>query len=301
MRQLVGFIITLLFSVSAAAQGCSDAGFCTIPSFSPQDAANGKFKVELRASLEGSEPGALIISPQLWLNYAVSESVKFNVKVPFWFVNDAELGKVTALSDPIISASFRISNSEKAAFFLTGGFRFGVGNATNKGLDNTDLPMDYQPTLGTTDIIIGANVKFNSYSASVGLQYPAWQYNKNQNVVQSSINNPLIDPIPLEYYRKADIMARLDRTWQIGNWQFKLGLLPIYHLANDELLSSENTGYITIEGSQGLTLNIPFGSWYKYNNWTFGLDGGFPVVTRDARPDGLTRRFVLQPRIALTL
>lgn len=93
-------------------------------------------------------------------------------------------------------------------------------------------------------------------------------------------------------------MARIDRVWRFNDWGLKIGLLPIFHVANDELLSTENTGYVTIEGSQGFTINIPFGAWYNLDSWTFGLDGGFPVVTRDARPDGLTRRFVLQPRVA---
>ena len=298
MKQVVASLILLLASLSAFGQGCSDAGFCTLPSFKPDESSDSKFNMELRGSLEGSEPGALIISPQLWFNYKVSDAVKLSLKTPFWLVSDAALGNVSGFSDPIISSSFRIYKKEELAIFITGGFRIGIGNATAKGLNNNDLPMDYQPTLGTTDLIFGGSAEVGLYSFSLALQLPVWQYNRNQHVVLNNLDNPLIDPISLEYVRRADIMARIDRVWRFNDWGLKIGLLPIFHVANDELLSTENTGYVTIEGSQGFTINIPFGAWYNLDSWTFGLDGGFPVVTRDARPDGLTRRFVLQPRVA---
>ncbi len=284
---------------SLAGQGCSDAGFCTIPAFKPAE-EQSKFKLEFRGSLEGSEPGALIISPQIWFTYQPTEKIQLSVKAPFWLVNDDSLGSVSAFNDPIVSASFQVYINEKVTVNVTGGFRIGVGNADVLGTNDVSLPMDYQPSLGTTDLIIGGNAQFGDFSASLALQYPIWQYNQNLNVVVKNLDNVGVDPTTLQFTRQPDIMLRLDKRWNFENWGIQAGILPIYHLANDELLSTENTGYVSIEGSQGFTVNIPFGAWYTHNNWTFGLDGGFPIVTRESRPDGLTRRFVLQPRVLYT-
>jgi hypothetical protein len=291
-------ITFFLFVHLANGQGCSDAGFCTIPAFKPlgeQDST--KFTLEFRGSLEGSEPGALIFSPQLWFSYKASDAIQLSVKVPYWLLNDDSLGSVSSFNDPIVSASFRVYNKNNIVVNVTGGFRFGIGNASLTGNENVSLPMDYQPTLGTTDIIIGGNFRKDDFSASIALQFPIWQYNENLNVVERYLTNEDVDPGTLRYFRRADIMLRLDKRWVFNNWGVQVGLLPIYHLGNDELRSTANTGYVEIEGSEGFTVNIPVGAWYKSNHWLFGLEAGVPIVVRDERPDGLTRRYVIQPRI----
>lgn len=299
MKWLAAFIAFLSLS-SVLGQGCSDAGFCTIPSFKPlNEDQNTPFQLELRASLEGSEPGALIISPQLWFQYAPSAVVKFSVKLPYWLLNDDSLGSVATFNDPIVSTSIRVHHDDKVSVHITGGFRFGLNNANRLGTNDISLPMDYQSSLGTTDLIIGGNARFGDLSASLALQFPVWQYNENQHVVLRYLRpQDGIDPTTLRFDRKADIMLRIDKRWTFTNWGVQVGLLPIYHLANDELKSTENTGIVIIEGSSGLTVNVPFGAWYRLNSWTFGLDGGVPILVRDERPDGLTRRFVIQPRVA---
>jgi hypothetical protein len=69
--------------------------------------------------------------------------------------------------------------------------------------------------------------------------------------------------------------------------------LPIYHLSNDKYtnnLGIENE----IKGSQGLTLNGNAYLDYEINNKNaLQLNVGMPFVVRDARPDGLTRSFVV--------
>ncbi len=298
MKWLAAFF-TFFSLTTVFGQGCSDAGFCTIPSFKPlTEDQKTPVQVEFRASLEGSEPGALIISPQLWYQYAPSDAVQLSVKVPYWLVNDDSLGSVSAFNDPIVSASFRVFHNEKITINVTSGFRFGINNANSIGNAGLPLPMDYQSSLGTTDLIVGGNARFGNFSASIALQLPIWQYNENQSVVLRYLMGDGLEPTAFSFNRKADIMLRLDKRWIINNWGLQVGVLPIYHVASDELRSSETEDVVSIDGSAGLTVNIPFGAWYSGNNWTFGLDGGFPIVVRDERPDGLTRRFVIQPRIA---
>ena len=270
-----------------------------MPALSPLTGNQSPFQLELRTSLEGTEPEAFLFSPQLWFHFKDQNKFSVDVKLPFWFVNDPKLGRVSNFSDPMFTLSWLVLEKENLFLDVFGGMRVGINHAKAKGALG-DLPMDYQSSLGTTDIILGAKFTYQEFTASVALQTPVWQYNLNKNVVAKYAENPQFIPV-LEYNRKADLAVRIDKRWLVKQWYFQIGLLPIYHLANDELLSTQNTGYITIDGSKGLTLNIPFAMAYQLNDWLFGLNGGFPVITRDERPDGLTRKFVIQPRIVYNL
>jgi len=296
MKKLAVFAFCFFALIGARAQGCSDAGFCTIPSIAPFGKDTSNFSAEMRFSLEASEPGALIISPQVWLHYSVSETVNLDLKLAGWIVNDDSIGSLTSASDPILSATFKVYEKEDLKLFITSGFRLGINNANSRG-SYDDLPMDYQSSLGTTDLILGLNATRKDLSGSLALQYPIWQYNKNQNVVAKYAHFDGLDTVLLEYKRKPDIMLRLEKKWQLDDWGFRFGIMPIIHLGNDYLKSTSVNATVAIDNSAGLTLNIPMGMWYTTHNWTFGLDIGFPIVTRQERPDGLTRKYVVQPRI----
>ncbi len=299
MKRL-SLLVLLCFPILSYSQGCSDAGFCTVPSFAPLGKATGVlFRIEFKASLEASELGAIIYSPQFWVGYQVRPKIQLEVKVPFWFVNDAELGSNYNFSDPIIALSFVALKTTNLQINLTGGTRIGINNANILG-NSGDLPMDYQSSLGTTDLILGANAFYKSFSASMAFQVPVWQFNSNQHVVAKYATFSGIDTVVMEYKRKADLMLRLEKKWVYKNWGVRAGLLPIFHLGDDYLKGVSINGIAVIEGSSGLTLNIPLGAWYTYNKFAFGLDVGFPIVTRAERPDGLTRKYVVQPRIAYT-
>ena len=290
----------VLISTKTQAQGCSDAGACTIPGFLPDFESKSPFQLDFRTSLEGSEPGALIISPQLWLHVQRSKKFRADLKLPFWLVNDPDFGNVASFSDPVVSFSWLVFSQDAHNIDVIAGMRIGMNNANLKGKTG-DLPMDYQSSLGTTDIIFGGKYGFNGLSASLALQFPVWQYNTNQNVVRKYVEYYDDFDFVLEYERMADLVIRVDRRWEVNNWFFQVGLLPIFHLANDKIRSRENLGEVLIEGSKGLTINVPFSAFYQLQNWSFGIQGGFPVVVRNERPDGLTRKYVVQPTITLNL
>ena len=93
--------------------------------------------------------------------------------------------------------------------------------------------------------------------------------------------------------RKGDVMLRVSYpVFKNETWKITAGILPIYHLADDEF-TDVNSERKTIEGSRGLTLNgnVFFGYEIDKSN-SVELSVGAPFVTRKARPDGLTRAFV---------
>jgi hypothetical protein len=90
------------------------------------------------------------------------------------------------------------------------------------------------------------------------------------------------------------MMFRLSYRFEAGK-KIRIipGVLPIYHLANDEFTDSD--GQVKeIEGSQGLTLNGTLFLEYSINGTNrIELNYGMPFITRKSRPDGLTREYVL--------
>ena len=80
------------------------------------------------------------------------------------------------------------------------------------------------------------------------------------------------------------------------------GVLAIYHVGKDEILEQavdpignlRIPDHVTVSGSQGLTLNMTLDAQYKLNDhWSLLLAYGSPVITREVRPDGLTRSLVI--------
>ncbi len=86
-------------------------------------------------------------------------------------------------------------------------------------------------------------------------------------------------------------------------WSVTGGLLGIYHLGKDTYIDANTSAApIPIKGSEGLTLNATAIARYQVSNkFSIGLSGGVPLVVRDVRPDGLTRKFVIAPEIIFKL
>ncbi|MEP6795277.1 MAG: hypothetical protein ABJB16_13185, partial [Saprospiraceae bacterium] len=97
-----------------------------------------------------------------------------------------------------------------------------------------------------------------------------------------------------DFQRKGDIMLHISRVIMLSDRvTFIPGLLPIYHLGEDQIINYQDL-YESIEGSSGLTLNATLYSTILLGDASkLGVNIGFPLVVRDVRPDGLTRSFVL--------
>ena len=103
-------------------------------------------------------------------------------------------------------------------------------------------------------------------------------------------------------------MARLQYAVPWKQFIVQPGLLAIYHTTEDTRLVQEpdfagvvpaTPERIIVSGSQGLTLNLTVDARYRMNAaWSIEASFGSPVVTRDVRPDGLTRSLVLNAGLA---
>ena len=273
-------------------QGCSDAGFCTLNSFKPSKqetelVKNNQIKI-------GAFIGSADNSISVWGNY-----MEYNRQITNKFGLDARINtlaqngndlSVFGVSDLFLTGKLSIFKR----FKLTLGTKIPLANGNRK--DNSlPLPMDYQSSLGTFDLILGGGYEFKKISFVLALQQPLSQ-NKNEFLAE---NYPAGSPLrnfqsTNKFIRSGDILLRVSYPFNIGQkLTLTPSLLPIYHLANDQYI--DITGVEKeITGSQGLTLNGNLYIDYELNQRNaLQLNAGVPFVVRDVRPDGLTRSFVV--------
>lgn len=277
----------------ANAQGCSDAGFCSAGSMkSGGDQGQSDFTLSLPFALGEQLASIFIIQPEL--NYKIGEKQKIQIKLAYQIVS-GDLGHTNGLGDPIVTYSRIIKEKNGWITIANLGARFAVNDANKKSESNRPLPMPYQTSLGTYDIIAGLALKNDHWNFAFGYQQPLIQNNNNGFYHDSAVSND-----ELNYFesrnlvRKGDIMLRAERTEEWEKLKITAGFLPIYHLGRDEVTTS--MGKMKIPNSEGLTLNINFNMSYKLKENTYiGLVGASPLLVRQNRPDGLTRAFVASP------
>lgn len=284
---------TLLFLLTnyTYGQGCSDAGFCTINSFKPNstdsaEVINNQFKI-------GAFYGKADNSISVYGNY-----LEYNRQLGKKFGLDAKLTTLAqngngisafGLSDVFLNANFKASESVK----FTLGAKIPLSSAS-KSFDNLPLPMDYQASLGTFDIIFGIGYEVRKIQFVVAIQQPLTQ-NDNQFIAANYPTDSKLKTFQStnKFQRSGDILLRVSYPFILNSkFKFTPSILPIYHLTNDKYTDEFNVKQ-EIKGSQGLTLNGNAYLDYEINSKNIiQLNVGIPFIVRDARPDGLTRSFI---------
>ncbi|BDD06405.1 hypothetical protein [Aureibacter tunicatorum] len=297
------FALLLIFgiNINASAQGCSDAGICTAPSVSSgageEDGFNSSISLELPYGI--GDDGVSIFSPTLVGTYAISPKTIAQIKLPFVFAS-GNLGSVSGLGDITTSLTRELISNTDYKLMATVGVRIGVNNA-DATENNKPLPMVYQTSLGTTDLLLGISAKYKAWLFALGYQQNLTGENGNEFLMNSPawVGNEHVSEYPDSRMlnRKPDLMIRIERKFEIGKLNLYAGLLPIFHLGEDEYLDMEGNN-MKIEGSSGLTLNANVNLRYRMaDNIDLGLNIGAPLIVRETRPDGLTRAFVISPSI----
>ncbi len=287
-------IVTILFAIGASysyGQGCSDAGFCTMNSFKPNntdstEVLNNQFKIGV---FYGKADNSISVFGN-YLEYNRQLSKKFGLDAKLTTIaQDGNGISAFGLSDIFLNANYKVNEKVK----LTLGAKIPLSDASNTR-NNLPLPMDYQASLGTFDLIFGIGYEFKKIQVVAAIQQPLTQ-NKNQF---TSTNYPINSELRTfqstnNFERSGDVLLRVSYPIII-NSKFKLtpSILPIYHLSNDKYTDEFNIKQ-EIKGSQGLTLNGNVYLDYEINSKNIiQLNLGMPFIVRESRPDGLTRSFI---------
>jgi hypothetical protein len=193
------------------------------------------------------------------------------------------------ISDAIVNTTYKTNGN----LTLSAGMKVPFNDA-DKTLNGLPLPMDYQSSLGTLDLIIGVGYSFGRLQLVAGLQQPVSQNNNgfiSNSYPEGSLLRKFISTNDFE--RSGDVLLRASYPLHLSH-KLKLtpSILPIYHLSNDSY-TDINGKKKEIIGSQGLTLNGNIFIDIDFNTRnSIQFNVGMPFITREVRPDGLSRSFV---------
>ena len=284
---LILFIST--FQISFA-QGCSDAGFCTISSLKPSenDSIHAKMNQLKVGSFFGSADNSILVYGG-YLEYNRQLNGKFgaDIKLSSLAQNGNDIS-VFGLSDLFVNVNYAPTPS----LSLTLGTKIPLSGA-DRTRDGLPLPMDYQSSLGTFDLIFGIGYQIKKFQLVAAIQQP---FTQNKNAFSHLLypeNSPLnAFQSTNQFERSGDVLLRFSYPIEVlKNVVLTPSLLPIYHLSEDRYF--DGFAMREIEGSQGLTLNGNlYIDWSLDEKSSLQLNAGMPFLFREARPDGLTRSFI---------
>jgi hypothetical protein len=290
-------LLLMITYTGTQAQGCSDAGFCTAGSLGmfstsyeadEEDNSKKKHSYRITQSIGIGEDDVLIITSYLDVYLQLHERIQFQVRGPIHMARTKD-ARTVSIGDIFLMNTIRAIQKEKHALSANVGVKLPT-NQSNLTWKDSILPMAYQTSLGTFDAVLSLNHtwrhRLGALSSAIGYQQPFFHINHNKA------------PETKEFRRKADILVRADQVFNIKKKvDIGAGVLYIYHSKNDTRLNVMDVRE-EIAGSKGSTLNITaMLNWRVSNSFELGTTFGMPVLVRDARPDGLTRSFVINPYV----
>ncbi len=274
-------------------QGCSDAGACSIPAFKPSTEIVTVKGNELIFGLSAgvADHSIFVLTPQIGYSRKLGSGFSMDGRITA-AMHSGNGVSTFGLGDVYVGINYLPSTK----FSITGGLKIPLNDGGRFYTDEIVFPMDYQSSLGTLDLIAGIAYHSKGWHCSLAYQQPLTQ---NENWFYpdslSHPDSPFNDFVSTyNFQRKADILLHISREFLVSD-RLKLipGLLPIYHLGEDQFLNSQEL-YESIQGSSGLTLNATMYAVIEMgDSGKLGVNLGFPLIVRDVRPDGLTRSFVL--------
>ena len=304
---LLGFFL----SGQTLAQGCSDAGFCTMGAMKPDQAYSKKINFKLRSIelsyYKGSTKTTTEISvANLDVSVGISQKTGFQVKLPYQWTK-GNLGRAAGLGDISVSVTHNLHRFKKFDLNATVGMKIpsNKSDIVSQGKERPlsvglVLPMYNQISLGSWDVVAGASLINEKWLIAIGYQaaltannsdFKQWEW--GPPVYPSEEYIALYDNA-IKLKRGSDVMLRLERNFKFARYSFNLGLLSIYRISKDQNFDDATNEYNKIDGTLGLALTALLGVGYNFNiNNTVKFTYGKKLKDRDVNPDGLTRTEVM--------
>jgi hypothetical protein len=290
MRKLLFIILIVLGITNAHAQGCSDAGICSIGHVFDTSKKVLKNNIEVAAIFGKGEADVTYFSPFVSYTRKITEKLSLSSKVIFSSASGS-FGTRGSFGDAFLIGNYTFEEKINTQWSTLFGWKFPF-TSSNKKINGYSLPLDYQSSLGTFDLFLGTNLRYRKWNFNTVIQIPVFNNNKNSYFKDFSGTDDF--PSINLFRRKSD--ALVSATYSIvtknEKFTFKPNVIFIYHLGEDsyETIVGKRENII---GSDGLTINGNLITAYNINNKnTLELAMATPFVVRTVRPDGLTRSFV---------
>jgi len=237
------------------------------------------------------------------LAFSLNAKNSFQVKLPYQMVRNGNLGETQGLSDISLCFTRNVFTSDQFDINVSVGGKIPTNNSDLQAegqFEGKPLPMYYQTSLGTYDIISGISLINRKWLFATGIQIPL---NRNNNQFLWPPGSPewqdYPDPKYIETYSQArelkrgiDVMLRVERNFRFSRVNFSAGLLPIYRITRDEITNA--AGIRTKpDGTVGLALSGIVTAGYNFNVKSgIRILFGKKITQRERNPDGLTREVV---------
>ncbi len=303
------FVVSVLCSIAlftgqisdVKGQGCSDAGFCTMGAMRPNQHYSSATNLKLR-SLDLSQYigftkfGDLILNYSLDVNVSIGNKNTFQVKLPYQLVNSS-LGNTNGTGDVSLSFSRNLVAKRNYQINASAGTKIPTMDPNLKASDGRPLPMYYQTSLGTYDIIAGASFITRNWLIATGYQQALNQIGNEftwaawKSSPQTSTANEY--PVSKDLRRGSDVMLRVERNFRSSKFNVYVGLLSIYRITKDQVFSAKTKQVEAVDGTTGLALTALMGGGYNINTKiSIKAMVGIKLTNRKINPDGLSREWV---------
>jgi len=287
------FLLFLIISFieKTFAQGCSDAGICTIPFHSSAISnADKKLKNSLTTDITFGlgEGNTSVLTGSLLYRKGFSSKLSWDNKVTASRINGS-LGNIFNAGDWYSTVSYSLPDIKNTAMNIVAGIKIPF-TAANDKIKGQPLPMAYQTSLGTYDLVLGAAWVFRKkIDLNTAIQIPV--INANKNTFFREYATEMDFESTNNFQRKADFLVRLGYILKSKNnkWLLRPNALAIAHLGEDHYENIFGRKE-SIDGSAGLTLNLNLQATHQISKQrSIGFSIASPVIVRQSRPDGLTR------------
>ncbi len=310
-------LILLLFiavQLTSHAQGCSDAGFCTMGAMKPDQPYSKRIAVKLQSAEISFYRGTTTLTPIIYvatadLNFSIKGKNTFQVKLPYQAVQ-GRLANTQGMGDISLCFTRNVYRSDKFSLNLSLGAKIPTNHSdkTVKAPTGEDerwpLPMYYQTSLGTYDVISGISLINRKWLLATGIQIPL-NHNNNQFVWSSWAEAESSLKAYADEYNQAkelkrgvDVMLRIERNFRFSKFNFSAGVLPIYRVTRDVFIKSGTEKdspqtKVSPPEAHGLACSVIGTAGYNFDVRSgIRLLVGHKIKQRTTNPDGLTRELV---------
>lgn len=294
MRNLILTTVLFLIATLNYAQGCSDAGICSIGNGFQLDKKELKNNIEIASIFGAGEFDVRYISPYISYTRQLNKKIELSTRITFSSAN-GNFGTRASFGDAFVIGKYSFAEKNNKQWSAIAGWKIPF-TASNLKINGYSLPLEYQSSLGTFDLFLGTNCTYKKWDFNAVIQIPVFNNNKNSFI--KDFSGSTVFPTTNLFQRKSDALFRTTFTLKTKNekFTFKPNVLFIYHLGEDsfENIFGKRESFV---GSEGLTINGNLLTTYKLNNQnSIAFSVASPFVVRDIRPDGLTRSLVVELR-----
>ena len=221
MKNLI-FSIILLLAITYAAYGqaCSDAGICSAPVFG--ESKDRFLEIEVKQGFESADYDVTILKTYFSAKVDFSDEWMISLSVPYASISgeNRDLNNESISISGLSDITFMLAN--KFMTFNDGAMRGYIGLKVPSGNDNmTDddgnfLPMVFQPSLGTTDLLLMLTLDYATWHFAAGWQKPLDDHNNNKYVGYYDEPGSRMYPSSFDLERQSDLMLRVTKSFLIA-------------------------------------------------------------------------------------